>query len=118
MDQLMQSDLGKLLNPSSANGHTCVTGSRIGWAIVADDAIADLMRTHIWYASGYVQENQLRAAALLQYLLSTNGVLAVYVVALLILLSHPQLDVASPAAHSQLLIILASKHYSDKEVIL
>lgn len=66
-----------LLKSGSADGRTRVTGSRVGWAIVADDAIADLMRVHIWYASGYVQENQLRAAALLQYLLSTNGMLAV-----------------------------------------
>ena len=49
-------------------------GSRIGWAVVQDKAVAELMRRHVSTASGYVQESQLRAAALLQYVLSTNGV--------------------------------------------
>ena len=39
-----------------------------------DEAVAKLMRTHVSTVSGYVQESQLRAASLLQYVLSTNGV--------------------------------------------
>ena len=52
-----------------------VAGSRIGWAIVQNEAIAELMRQHVWIASGYVQESQLRATTLLQYVLNTNGAL-------------------------------------------
>ena len=49
------------------------TGSRVGWAIVKDPAIAELMGTHISMASGRVQENQLRATHLLQHVLADQG---------------------------------------------
>ena len=48
-------------------------GSRIGWAIVGDESIAALMSDHVARASGYVQENQLRATHLLQYVLGDYG---------------------------------------------
>lgn len=48
-------------------------GSRIGWAIVGDEAIAELMSAHVARASGYVQENQLRATLLLQHVLGNHG---------------------------------------------
>ena len=38
-----------------------------------DDSIAELMSGHVARASGYVQENQLRATHLLQYVLGDNG---------------------------------------------
>ena len=49
-------------------------GSRVGWAIVGDESIAQLMRDHVARASGYVQENQLRATHLLQYVKNNHGV--------------------------------------------
>ncbi|DBA90224.1 TPA: hypothetical protein ACH3X1_003522 [Trebouxia sp. C0004] len=55
---------------SKLTGHA---GSRIGWAIVGDESIAALMSDHVARASGYVQENQLRATHLLQYVLGDNG---------------------------------------------
>lgn len=48
-------------------------GSRIGWAIVGDESIAELMSAHVARASGYVQENQLRATLLLQHVLGNHG---------------------------------------------
>ncbi len=50
-----------------------IAGSRIGWGIVSDSAIADLMRVHIANVGGLVQENQLRATHLLQHVLSDQG---------------------------------------------
>lgn len=55
---------------SKLTGHA---GSRIGWAIVGDESIAALMSDHVARASGYVQENQLRATHLLQYVLGDYG---------------------------------------------
>ena len=48
-------------------------GSRIGWAIVGDESTAELMSGHVARASGYVQENQLRATLLLQHVLGDHG---------------------------------------------
>lgn len=48
-------------------------GSRIGWAIVKDAAIAELMTMHVSDTSGYVQENQLRATHLLHHVLADQG---------------------------------------------
>ena len=81
-----------------------IAGSRIGWAIVGDEAIAQLMQQHIFIASGYVQESQLRATALLQYVLSTNGMLQACCIAICCLTPcHVLLDSLSCAA--QLIVL-------------
>ena len=48
-------------------------GSRIGWALVGDPALAQLMRTYLQVHGGLPSESQARAAALLEYVLSTRG---------------------------------------------
>ena len=78
-------------------------GSRIGWAIVEDEAIAQLMRQHVSTVSGYVQESQLRATALLEYVLSTNGTEGISFA----LFSYCQLQFSRiQLAHGSLLLIL------------
>ena len=88
---------------AAALDHCCVAlviaGSRIGWAIVGDEAIARLMQQHIFIASGYVQESQLRATALLQHVLSSNGTLHACCIAMCCLTPcHVLLDSLSCAA--------------------
>lgn len=48
-------------------------GSRIGWAIVNNPAIARLMQAHIYMTSSIAQETQLRATHLLQHVLADGG---------------------------------------------
>ena len=48
-------------------------GSRMGWALVGDPAVAKLMRSYLQLHGGLPSESQARAAALLEYVLSTRG---------------------------------------------
>ena len=56
--------------PGCAAGHA---GSRIGWAIVGDPAVAMKMRELAMIMGGMPAENQARAANVLEYVLSTQG---------------------------------------------
>ncbi|KAK9848938.1 hypothetical protein WJX84_001268 [Apatococcus fuscideae] len=60
---------------SKLTGHA---GSRIGWGIVKDPKLAEMMQTYIVGDSGYVQENQLRATHLLHHALADQGGLLAY----------------------------------------
>ena len=48
-------------------------GSRIGWALVGDKAVADLMRDYLQLHGGVPAESQARAANDLEFVLSTRG---------------------------------------------
>ena len=48
-------------------------GSRIGWALVGDKAVADLMRVYLQLHGGVPAESQARAANDLEFVLSTRG---------------------------------------------
>ena len=56
--------------------HSCSAGhagSRIGWALVADPAVAERMRRFILLQSMWSYENQLRGALVLEHVLATKG---------------------------------------------
>ena len=59
----------------SALSRACAghAGSRIGWALVGDKAVADLMRVYLQLHGGVPAESQARAANDLEFVLSTRG---------------------------------------------
>lgn len=59
-----------LFTLSKLTGHA---GSRIGWAVVKDEALAERLARHVEVDHWIVVENQLRAIAVLQYVLGTQG---------------------------------------------
>ena len=62
-----------LQNARACSGSAGHAGSRVGWALVADPALAERMRRFIELQSLWSYENQLRAALLLEHVLDTKG---------------------------------------------